>query len=73
MNYFRKHFGLGGPKRIGTALPPLVVAAYQLAGEFYKIRDEVINRLQGSQYKERILISDYVHCDSIFSYFINIF
>ena len=38
---FRKHFGQGGAKRIGTALPPLVVAAYQLAGDFYKIKEEV--------------------------------
>ena len=46
LGFSRKHFGQGGPKRIGTALPPLVVAAYQLAGEFYKIRETVIIECQ---------------------------
>lgn len=36
----RKHFGQGGPKRIGATLPPIIVAAFQLAQDFYNIRDK---------------------------------
>jgi vacuolar protein sorting-associated protein 35 len=32
----RKHFGLGGAKRIDSTLPPIVVAAFKLAQEFYR-------------------------------------
>merc|ERR1712223_436873 len=35
----RKHFGLGGPSRIDSTLPPIVMFAYKLAQEFYTIKD----------------------------------
>ena len=36
----RKHFGLGGPQRIGSTLPPIVMFAYKLAQEYYSIRHQ---------------------------------
>merc|ERR1712223_1098020 len=34
----RKHFGLGGPSRIDSTLPPIVMFAYKLAQEFFAIK-----------------------------------
>ncbi len=36
----RKHFGQGGPKRIGATLPSIVISAFKLAQEFYSIKKE---------------------------------
>ena len=36
----RKHFGTGGALRIGSSLPPLVVAAYRLVKVYYDIREQ---------------------------------
>lgn len=35
----RKHFGTGGAKRIGSSLPPIIIAAFKLAKQFYEIRE----------------------------------
>ena len=36
----RKHFGLGGPQRIGSTLPPIVMATFKLAQEYFGIKDK---------------------------------
>merc|ERR1719412_2461417 len=36
----RKHFGTGGPLRIGSSLPPIVIAAYRLVKGYHDIREE---------------------------------
>merc|ERR1719245_2727663 len=36
----RKHFGTGGPLRIGSSLPPIVIAAYRLVKVYHDIREE---------------------------------
>ena len=35
----RKHFGLGGPMRISSTLPPIIMFAYKLAQDFHSIKD----------------------------------
>eukprot|EP00094_Tigriopus_californicus_P003870 TCALIF_03725-PA protein Name:"Similar to Vps35 Vacuolar protein sorting-associated protein 35 (Mus musculus)" AED:0.12 eAED:0.12 QI:124/0.92/0.85/1/0.92/0.92/14/130/936 len=40
LNVARKHFGLGGPKRLRFTLPPVIMLAFKLAKTFYGIRDQ---------------------------------
>ncbi len=37
----RKHFGMGGPRRIATSLPPIIIAAFKLAKRFYALKEQV--------------------------------
>ena len=38
----RKHFGTGGPLRIGSSLPPIVIAAYRQVRSFDSIKINLI-------------------------------
>jgi vacuolar protein sorting-associated protein 35 len=41
LNVARKHFGMGGPKRICHTLPPVITQAFRLANMFYCIKEKV--------------------------------
>ena len=45
----RKHFGTGGPKRIGSSLPPIVIAAYRQVPDI------------SHQYRVNLVDINYVH------------
>ena len=36
----RKHFGAGGPKRIGSTLPPIIMQAFKLANVYFDLKDK---------------------------------
>ena len=44
----RKHFGTGGPERIGSSLPPIVIAAYRKVSQLDS-RIEIVYQCNGGQ------------------------